>query len=65
MATELEKPFYRITEAGRMLGCSNDWLREAEQLGRLPPSRRDLNGWRVYTPSDIERIKAIMVPEEK
>ena len=52
----------RVAEAARALGCSERWLREAEKLGKIPRARRDLNGWRVYTLEDVERLRALLVP---
>jgi len=52
-----------VCRAARELGCSERWLREAEKQGKIPMARRDLNGWRVYTEEDIERLKALLIPE--
>lgn len=46
-----------ISEAARELGLSADWLRQGEKRGALPPARRDRNGYRFYTPEDIERLR--------
>lgn len=51
-----------VSEAARELGRSERWLRSAEREGKIPPARRDLNNWRVYTPEDIAGIKALLVP---
>ena len=52
-----------VSKAARLVGCSERWLRETEKQGRIPIARRDLNGWRVYTEEDIERLKALLIPE--
>jgi DNA-binding transcriptional MerR regulator len=48
---------YSISEAARILGLSADWLREGERRGRLPRAPRDRNGYRYYTPGDIEFLR--------
>ena len=53
---------FRVAEAARELGCSEAFLREAEKKGKLPRAQRDLNGWRVYTEEDLERLREILVP---
>jgi len=49
-----------VTKAARELGCSERWLREAEEEGRIPKARRNLNGWRVYTPEDIAKLQELL-----
>jgi DNA-binding transcriptional MerR regulator len=39
-------------------------IRRYERLGILPPPARDLNGWRRYSKADLDRIAAIIYPEE-
>ena len=53
-----------VSEAARHIGRSERWLREAERRAKIPKARRDLNGWRVYTEDDLERLKALLVPRE-
>ncbi len=48
---------YSISEAARELELSAEWLREGEKRGALPLARRDRNGHRYYTSSDIERLR--------
>jgi DNA-binding transcriptional MerR regulator len=48
---------YAISEAARELSLSAEWLREGEKRGALPLARRDRNGYRYYTPVDIERLR--------
>lgn len=52
----------RVAEVARELGYSECFLRQAEKNGRLPKARRDLNGWRVYTEEDVERLRKLLVP---
>lgn len=53
----------RVNEAARELGISESWLRRAEQRGRIPKARRDMNGWRVYTYADIATLRQILFPD--
>jgi len=53
---------FTVSEVARELGRSERWLREAETRGKIPVARRDLNGWRVYTKEDIDRLKDLLVP---
>jgi DNA-binding transcriptional MerR regulator len=54
---QIQQPIYSISEAARELSLSAEWLREGEKRGALPLARRDRNGYRYYTPSDIERLR--------
>lgn len=54
-----------IGEAAEELGVTPSWLRCGERLGSLPLARRDENGWRYYTPEDIERLRRLGVGERK
>lgn len=49
-----------IGEAAKQLGVTPQHLRVLEWEGRVPPARRDFNG-RVYTPFDIELLRAMGV----
>ena len=49
-----------VSEAARELGRSEKWLRNAERKGKIPRARRDLNGWRVYTPKDIAKLQELV-----
>ena len=51
------KNIYSISEAARELDLSAEWLRQGEKRGALPLARRDRNGYRYYTPEDIERLR--------
>ena len=48
---------YGISEAARELGLSAEWLRQGERRGSLPKAPRDHNGYRYYTPEDLERLR--------
>lgn len=54
-----------VSEAARELGRSERWLREAEKKGKIPRARRDLNGWRVYTSEDLNRLHKLIIGDEK
>ncbi len=53
----------RVNEVARELQVSESWLRRAESRGRIPKARRDMNGWRVYSESDIAALRLVLVPE--
>ena len=55
----------RVNQVARALGCSETWLRSAEQRGRIPKARRDLNGWRYYTEQDIENLRAVLLGDQR
>lgn len=50
-----------VSEVARRLERSERWLRQAEAKGKIPKARRDLNGWRVYTEEDVERLRALLI----
>ena len=52
----------KVNEAARVLGCSEAFLRRAEQRGKIPKARRDINHWRVYDNKDIERLMQLLSP---
>jgi len=52
----------KVNQAARALGVSEAWLRRAERSGRIPVARRDANGWRYYTPGDMDRIQKAFLP---
>lgn len=60
-----QQPIFSISEAARELSLSTEWLREGEKRGTLPLARRDRNGYRYYTPEDIERLRRLGVGERK
>lgn len=45
-----------ISEAARELGLSAEWLGKGERRG-FPKARRDKDGYRYYTPEDLERLR--------
>ena len=53
----------RVNEVARELQVSESWLRRAEGRGRIPKARRDMNGWRVYSESDIAVLRLVLAPK--
>ena len=56
---------FRVSQAARLLGCSETWLRRAEQHGKIPKAKRDINTWRYYTMEDIAVLQAVLLPESE
>ena len=52
-----------IGKAARQLDVSVDWLRKAERQGRIPPAKRRMCNWRVYSEDDIETLKRLIEPK--
>ena len=60
-----EQHILTIGQAAYQLRVSPSWLRFGERLGSLPLARRTQNGWRYYTPNDIDRLRRLGVGERK
>jgi DNA-binding transcriptional MerR regulator len=56
---------FTIGKAADELGVTSAWLRFGERLGALPVARRARNGWRYYTPEDLERLRRLGVGQGK
>jgi DNA-binding transcriptional MerR regulator len=54
-----------ISQAADELGVTASWLRFGERLGSLPLARRSPNGYRFYTPANIDRLRRLGVGERK
>lgn len=54
----------KIRELARRAGLSRAALLHYETLGLLAPARRDANGYRLYGPEQIERLRAIRAYRE-
>jgi DNA-binding transcriptional MerR regulator len=54
--------FLKVNEAARALGCSEAFLRRAEQNGKIPRAKRDINKWRVYDDEDIRLLRELLSP---
>ncbi|HET6379657.1 MAG TPA: MerR family transcriptional regulator [candidate division Zixibacteria bacterium] len=50
----------RIGEVANQLGVSADTIRFYERSGLLPPPTREVNGYREYTPAEIERLRLLL-----
>ncbi len=61
ISREGEMKTYLLAEAARKIGCSERWLRQAEKNGKIPHAIRNVNGWRVYTLEDINRLKELLL----
>ncbi len=56
----------RPHEVAALFDRSAGWLRNLEALGILPPAQRDpLNGTRIYSTADVERIRAILAERRR
>ena len=53
-----QKPL-RTGELARLLGISTDLLRHYERIGVLPPPVRGSNGYRLYSPQSVDRVRAV------
>jgi DNA-binding transcriptional MerR regulator len=52
----------RPSDVARELGRSVSWLRILERRGIIEPAKRDaLNGHRVYTIEDLEKIRGAVM----
>ncbi len=60
-----EHDMLTISEAAEALDVSASWMRLGERCGALPRARRSSNGWRIYSPEDIERLRRLGVGERK
>ena len=54
-----------ISEVARQLGCSVEWLRTAEEHGKIPRAMRDMNSWRRYSLDDVETLREVLFPSRK
>jgi len=50
---------YKITQLARQFGLSRSTLLYYDRIGLLSPSGRSDSGYRLYSPSDRERLEAI------
>ena len=41
-------------------GCNIETIRYYEKIGLMPPARRAANGYRIYAPSDVQRLNFIL-----
>ncbi len=59
---------YSLSEAAKLVGVSAVTLKRWLRLSKVEEVSRDRNGWRVFTPVDVERIKGYaerLIPPKK
>lgn len=49
----------RSGELARLAGVSRDTLRHYERNGLLPPAQRSANGYRLYPPQSLDRVRLV------
>src|SRR5438046_9583352 len=49
----------RSGELAELTGVTTDLLRHYERIGILPPAARASNGYRLYTPKAVMRVRAV------
>lgn len=55
----MEQKLLRSGQLARMTGVSTDLLRHYERIGVLPPPVRASNGYRLYSPRSVDRVRAV------
>jgi MerR family copper efflux transcriptional regulator len=50
---------HQIGEVAEMVGLSLRTIRHYEEVGLVPPSGRTAGGFRLYTDSDVERLRLV------
>ena len=55
---------YNIGQVVKKLKINKETIRYYEKIGLLENTKRDSNGYRIYTDDDIERIKFILMAKE-
>ena len=49
-----------ITDIAQSLGITPKTIMRWERAGRVKRAKRDWRGWRVYSPQDLEEMKALV-----
>ncbi len=49
----------RISEVAHQTGIATSTIRYYEEIGLIPAAKRGENGYRLYSPSDVERLRFI------
>lgn len=49
-----------ITEVARQLGVTTKTIIRWEKVGRVKRAKRDWKGWRIYSPEELEELKAFV-----
>ena len=56
----------RPVDVAREFGRSVAWLKSLEKTGVIPPAPRDeLNGGRIYSQEDVERIRQALLARRR
>ncbi|HEY6944714.1 MAG TPA: heavy metal-responsive transcriptional regulator [Candidatus Acidoferrum sp.] len=55
----MEQKLLRAGQLARLVGVSTDLLRHYERIGVLPPPVRASNGYRLYSPQSVDRVRAV------
>ena len=55
----MEQNMLRSGKLARLTRVSADLLRHYERIGILPPPSRSSNGYRLYAPHMVERVRAV------
>lgn len=55
---------YNIGQVVKEFKINKETIRYYEKIGLLEDTKRDSNGYRIYTDDDIERIKFILMAKE-
>lgn len=57
----MKKDEYNIGKLVRELNINKETIRYYEKIGLLSETKRDKNGYRLYSDEDIEKIKFILI----
>jgi DNA-binding transcriptional MerR regulator len=55
---------HTVGEVARLAGVSVRTLHHYDEVGLLPPSGRSEAGYRLYSPTDLERLRQILFYRE-
>ncbi|HEX3023029.1 MAG TPA: MerR family transcriptional regulator [Lachnospiraceae bacterium] len=55
------KDSYMIGELVKVLGINKETVRYYERIGLLSKPRKDRNGYRIYTKSDLDILRVIHI----
>jgi len=59
----VDQRMLRSGELAELTGVTTDLLRHYERIGILPPAARASNGYRLYTPQAVMRVRAVREDE--
>ena len=55
----MQEKLLRSGQLARLVGVSADLLRHYERIGVLPSPMRGSNGYRLYPPKDVHRVRTV------